>query len=96
MFGHGFTFSSRCIKTVGSMAVTTSSEPLGALEKPVSIGKAYNVTGEDVPVWEFATAWKAAGGRTPALMIPLPLPAAPSVDHRRATQELGAGGVEYR
>src|SRR5947208_1689897 len=34
-----------------------------ALERPVSIGRAYNVTGDDATVWEFARAWRAAGGR---------------------------------
>ena len=37
MFGHGFTFSSRCIRTVGSIAVTTSSRARsGSFEKFVS------------------------------------------------------------
>src|SRR5438046_2592667 len=34
-----------------------------ALERPVSIGRAYNVTGDDATVWEFARAWREAGGR---------------------------------
>lgn len=60
-----------------------------ALEKPVSVGKAYNVTGEDVSVSEFVTAWKAAGGTVPSLTVPLPLPLTQSFSHERATRELG-------
>src|SRR5439155_15254020 len=33
-----------------------------ALERPVSIGRAYNVTGDDATVWEFARAWRRRAG----------------------------------
>ena len=59
------------------------------LEKPVSIGKAYNVTGDDHTLWEFAVAWQEAGGAAPWLMLPLPAPFSQAFDHRRATRELG-------
>lgn len=36
MFGHDLTRSSRCMRTVGSIAVTASSDPLGSLAKLVS------------------------------------------------------------
>src|SRR5262249_31652061 len=60
-----------------------------ALEKPVSIGKAYNVTGEDRPITEFLAAWRAAGGPAPRLTIPLPVPVRQSFDHGRAARDLG-------
>jgi nucleoside-diphosphate-sugar epimerase len=60
-----------------------------ALEKPVAIGKAYNVTGDDRPLTDFRQAWKAAGGKVPWLTIPLPVPVRQSFDHRRAAQDLG-------
>lgn len=60
-----------------------------ALEKPVAIGKAYNVTGEDRRLWEFLEAWKAAGGKAPLLTIPLPVPIKHSFDHGRARRDLG-------
>jgi nucleoside-diphosphate-sugar epimerase len=60
-----------------------------ALEKPIAVGKAYNVTGDDRTFWEFARAWQAAGGRTAPLKIPLPLPLSRLYDNARAAHELG-------
>jgi dihydroflavonol-4-reductase len=60
-----------------------------SLEHPVSIGKAYNVTGEDSSVWEFVDSWGKAGGRMPWLRLPLPVPFARGFDHSRARRELG-------
>ncbi|HVO26165.1 MAG TPA: SDR family NAD(P)-dependent oxidoreductase [Candidatus Margulisiibacteriota bacterium] len=60
-----------------------------ALEKPIATGQAYNVTGDDLPIEEFLQAWKGAGGPSPWLMIPLPVPVRQSFDHRRATRDLG-------
>jgi nucleoside-diphosphate-sugar epimerase len=60
-----------------------------ALERPISVGRAYNVTGDDHTVWEFAQAWREAGGRSPWLTIPLPIPFTISFDHGRASRELG-------
>jgi dihydroflavonol-4-reductase len=60
-----------------------------ALEKPVAIGKAYNITGDDLPIEDFAQAWKEAGGTSPWLTIPLPVPVRQSFDHSRATRDLG-------
>ena len=60
-----------------------------ALENSAAIGKAYNVTGEDLPIEEFLAAWKAAGGAVPWLTIPLPVPMRQAFDHSRATRELG-------
>jgi dihydroflavonol-4-reductase len=60
-----------------------------ALERPSAVGRAYNTTGDDRTVWEFAQAWKAAGGCGAALMIPLPVPMARLYDDRRARDDLG-------
>jgi nucleoside-diphosphate-sugar epimerase len=60
-----------------------------ALERPVAIGRAYNVTGDDLSLWEFARAWREAGGRTASIMLPLPVPFVTGYDHRRARDELG-------
>jgi len=60
-----------------------------ALENPVSIGRAYNLTGDDRTIWEFAHAWKEAGGRTAWLTVPLPVPYTRRYDCSRARQELG-------
>jgi nucleoside-diphosphate-sugar epimerase len=59
------------------------------LERPGSIGRAYNTTGERETVWELADAWKAAGGRRAFLMLPLPLPFTMRFDSSRARSELG-------
>lgn len=61
-----------------------------ALEKPVAIGRAYNVTGDpERTLWEFAEAWRVAGGRTPLLMLPLPVPLTRTFAIARARTELG-------
>jgi nucleoside-diphosphate-sugar epimerase len=60
-----------------------------ALENPVSIGRAYNITGEDRSAWDFARAWKQAGGRSPWLMLPVPFPYRRVYDTARALRDLG-------
>jgi nucleoside-diphosphate-sugar epimerase len=60
-----------------------------ALERPVAIGKAYNVTGDDRTFWEFARAWRAAGGRIAPVRVPIPLPLRRLYDNTRAEQDLG-------
>ena len=60
-----------------------------ALEQDRSIGRAYNLTGDGESWQDLTDAWKAAGGRTPMLAVPVPLPLAPEFDSSRAKQELG-------
>lgn len=59
------------------------------LERPVAIGKAYNLTGDDATIWRLVDAWREAGGRAPWLRLPLPIPIARGYDHARATADLG-------
>ena len=59
-----------------------------ALEKPGPASRTYNIAGPDRTFWEFAREWKRAGGQTPRLMLPIPVPTRPSFDVRRATTEL--------
>jgi nucleoside-diphosphate-sugar epimerase len=60
-----------------------------ALENPVAVGRAYNVTGEDRTVWEFLRAWRRAGGPAAYLTLPLPVPYVRRYDSSRAETELG-------
>jgi dihydroflavonol-4-reductase len=60
-----------------------------ALENPASIGRAYNIAGEDRSAWDFARAWRQAGGRSPWLMLPVPFPYRRVYDTARALRELG-------
>jgi nucleoside-diphosphate-sugar epimerase len=60
-----------------------------ALERPVSVGRAYNLTGDGESAWEFARAWQEAGGPAARLMLPLPVPLHPRFDSTRAKDELG-------
>ncbi|MGH9389157.1 MAG: NAD-dependent epimerase/dehydratase family protein [Vicinamibacteria bacterium] len=60
-----------------------------ALEKTISIGKAYNTAGADRTMWELARAWREAGGKSPRVQIPVPLPVRQAVDNSRAEAELG-------
>lgn len=61
-----------------------------ALERPeISSGKAYNLQGETVNLWQVARAWRNAGGPAPRLRVPVPLPIAMRYDDSRARRELG-------
>lgn len=61
-----------------------------ALEKPqIASGRAYNLQGETATLWQVADAWRRAGGRSPRLRIPVPLPFALRFDDTRARSELG-------
>jgi nucleoside-diphosphate-sugar epimerase len=60
-----------------------------ALERPIAVGKAYNVTGEDRTFLEFVRAWRAAGGKATRLALPVPVPMSRLYDNTRAEQELG-------
>lgn len=61
-----------------------------ALEQPeVSVGKAYNLQGHTVTLWQIANAWRRAGGRAARLRLPVPVPLALRYDDSRARHELG-------
>ncbi|MFH1132082.1 MAG: NAD(P)-dependent oxidoreductase [Pseudomonadota bacterium] len=66
-----------------------------ALEKPIAIGKAYNVTGEEQTIWQFLKAWKEAGGKSPMIKIPFPFPYRWLFDNNRAKKDLGWGNSSY-
>lgn len=62
-----------------------------ALERPISVGKAYNIAGPpgEVSLWDFLDAWREAGGKVPSLLLPLPLPMRRAYDIELAKRELG-------
>lgn len=60
-----------------------------ALEHESSAGRAYNLTGDGETWQDLADAWRAAGGRTPRLALPVWIPLAPKLDSTRARTELG-------
>jgi len=66
-----------------------------ALERPASVGRVYNLTGDDVSVWSFADAWRAAGGPSAQLMVPIPVPMTRVYDTTRARTELGWSNRSY-
>ena len=47
------------------------------------------MTGDDLPVWEFARAWREAGGRVGWFLVPIPVPLVRMFDNGRAERELG-------
>ncbi len=57
------------------------------LERTESTGRAYNVTGEDLSLWEFWRAWNDALGRS-AVAFPLPVPLSRTYDNGRAQGDL--------
>jgi nucleoside-diphosphate-sugar epimerase len=61
-----------------------------ALQQPaIASGRAYNLQGETATLWQVANAWRRAGGRSPRLRIPVPVPFALRYDDTRARNELG-------
>jgi len=60
-----------------------------ALERPVAVGKAYNVTGEDRTFWEFTRAWREVGGKVARIRLPVPLPTRRLFDNALIEQDLG-------
>jgi nucleoside-diphosphate-sugar epimerase len=61
-----------------------------ALSKPkISSGKAYNLQGNTATLWQISNAWQRAGGRSPRLRVPIPVPIALRHDDARARRELG-------
>ena len=66
-----------------------------ALDRPASVGRAYNLTGDDIAVWSFADAWRAAGGRSAHVMLPILVPMTRVYDTTRARTELGWSNRPY-
>lgn len=60
-----------------------------ALEKPQAVGRAYNVAGIPLDAWEFASIWKMAGGKSPLLRLPLPVPFKQVMSTERLRNDLG-------
>jgi nucleoside-diphosphate-sugar epimerase len=60
-----------------------------ALEQDRSIGRAYNLTGDGESWQDLTDAWRAVGGTTPSLALPIPVPLSPEFDSSRAKRELG-------
>lgn len=60
-----------------------------ALERPeVSSGKAYNLQGETLSLWDLGSAYHRAGGPAPRLRIPIPVPMLLRYDDARARRDL--------
>jgi dihydroflavonol-4-reductase len=61
-----------------------------ALASPeVASGRAYNLQGSTATLWQIADAWVRAGGRSPRLRVPVPVPLAMRYDDERVRRELG-------
>jgi dihydroflavonol-4-reductase len=58
------------------------------LERDEAVGRAYNVVGEDNTAWDLLRAWRQAGGRTPWLLLPVPVPTWRRFSGARAAAEL--------
>jgi len=67
-----------------------------ALEKDVSIGRAYNLAGGDATAWDFYRAWlRVTTQKAPWLTIPVPIPFRSRLDTTRAREELGWAPRSY-
>ncbi|MCB9663758.1 MAG: NAD(P)-dependent oxidoreductase [Alphaproteobacteria bacterium] len=60
------------------------------VERPVSIGRAYNLTGEPDThsFWDLLRAWRQAGGQVSPAVLPLPVPMVRRYDLARAQADL--------
>lgn len=59
-----------------------------ALERAVSVGRAYNIVGDNHSPHRVTQTWKALAGRGP-IILPFPVPLAARFDDSRARRELG-------
>jgi dihydroflavonol-4-reductase len=60
------------------------------LERAAARGRAYNITGDpSLSFWDLLLAFRAAGGRTPRFIVPVPVPLRFCYDLTRARDELG-------
>jgi len=69
-------------------ACDVASAISGALQNDVSVGQAYNVTGELLSIGEFFRTWKRVAGQGP-LLLPLPLPGFVDYSTAAARRDLG-------
>ena len=60
-----------------------------AVENATAAGRAYNLAGDDITLWEFFEAWREAGGRAARVVVPIPFPYRLSYDTTRVRSELG-------
>ncbi len=60
-----------------------------ALERKVSNGRTYNISGTDETGWDFKEAWRKAGGRTPYFLLPIPFPLTHRFENESALKDLG-------
>ncbi|MET0343170.1 MAG: NAD(P)-dependent oxidoreductase [Polyangiales bacterium] len=61
-----------------------------ALERPETTeGRAYNLQGNTVTLWQLADAWRNVGGTSTRLRLPVPCPISLRYDDSRARRELG-------
>jgi nucleoside-diphosphate-sugar epimerase len=85
-----------CLLRVGLVyAGDVADAVAGALARDRSAGRAYNLVGEDPGVWEFARAWRRAGGRSARLRVPVPVPVVRRFATERARRELAWSPRSY-
>jgi nucleoside-diphosphate-sugar epimerase len=80
-----------CWTTVPMVYVDDVAEAMvRMLERDVSRGRAYNVTGDpSVSFWALFRAYREAGGLARSLVLPIPLPFRLAYSNARAERELG-------
>jgi nucleoside-diphosphate-sugar epimerase len=70
-------------------ADVTDAVARALLRPELARDKAYNLQGSTATLWQIADAWRRAGGRSPLLRLPVPVPLALHYDDTLARRELG-------
>jgi nucleoside-diphosphate-sugar epimerase len=85
-------FARLCLVYAGDVAEAA----MLALENSSSADRAYNVTGEDLPLWDFADAWTAQDPTCQKRRLPVPVFYRRRYDSGRIKRDLGWTASSYR
>lgn len=84
-------FARFCLVYAGDVAEAA----MLSLENPTAAGRAYNVTGEDLRLWDFAEAWIAQDSACQSRRLPLPIVYRRDYTSERIKRDLGWTARSY-
>lgn len=84
-------FARLCLVYAGDVAEAA----MLTLEKSTAAGRAYNVTGEDLRLWDFADAWETQDAACQERRLPIPVPYRRNYNSDRIKRDLGWSARSY-